>query len=39
MCDNAKTAGITQKTRGELQQLNLENPSYFLTDEELVNLP
>ncbi len=34
-CDNAVNAGTVQKTRGELLALNLENPDYLLTDDEL----
>lgn len=35
MCEESKWAGIIQKTKKELRDLDRENPSYWKTDEEL----
>lgn len=35
MCDDSQGAGVVKKTRKELKELNLENPCYWKTDEEL----
>ena len=34
-CDGYRDADITKKTVAELRLLNLENPDYWKTDEEL----
>jgi hypothetical protein len=36
-CDDYKVAGTTQKTKSELRNLNREHPSYWKTDQELID--
>ena len=37
MCQQSDIADVVQKTRRELKALNLENPHYWKTDQELAN--
>jgi hypothetical protein len=35
MCDESRLAGTVQKTKHELEKLNLEHSSYLKTDKQL----